>query len=574
MLQELATKHLQESQDLLDVSMSVQFGHIQCRYLVKKLETAVQSAMDSMHLFISEPVSGSEQVSVSDQVSSMDDRKFTRKWKFLIRLAMDVESFVQECCKKEYWIQAACILMNAFEHVASLSTDLDICIWSFEGTGRIMLETVLRKKLTRISDAQDRRLDAHVKLMKKAEATLQKLKSISTLEERQLAISLLGELEENLCNNTAIPDQPDELADLSFRDQVNLLKKVEAALSSDSISDPEERQLATSLVERYRAGVGSPIPDETVHSDFMRVHDSSACLNRDLENPLLGTGSFGKVNKVKWLGISAAEKTLPKGDEGKPPPDFVQEVSILARLSHPSIVRLLCYVEEEFKCSVVLELMAKDLTALITDRMERKEKKDESPFSIDEAIDIMLQTAEGMDYLHRRRVLHRDLKSQNILVKREKLEAVDAEFIHAKVADFGLSKTKERSITRNHPTWNKGTARWMAPELINLKPQLIACKDDNVLDGSAKYLPFRSDVFSFGMVCFEILTGDTPFADLTPNDVKNRLLKGDRPPLPTGCPSYLANMIKMCWRTKPEERPSFAGICRELRVMKGSLLMG
>jgi hypothetical protein len=469
-------------------------------------------------------------------------------------------------------------LMNAFEHVASLSTDLDICIWSFEGTGRIMLETGLRKKLTRISDAQDRRLDAHVKLMKEAEDTLQKLKSISTLEERQLAISLLGELEENLCNNTAIPDQPGELANLSFRDQVDLLKKVEAALSCDSISDPEERHLATSLVERYRAAVGSPVPDETVHSDFMRVHDSSACLNRDLKKPSLGRGSFGEVNEVKWLGISAAEKTIPK-DEGKPSADFVQEVSILARLSHPSIVRLLCYVEEEVKCSVVLELMAKDLTALIRDRMEGKEKKDESPFSIDEAIDIMLQTAEGMDYLHRRRVLHRDLKSQNILVKfemlkHEKLKAVDAGFIHAKVADFGLSKTKERSITWNHPTWNKGTARWMAPELINLKPQPIACKDDNVVDGSAKYLPFQSDVFSFGMVCFEILTGDTPFADLTPNDVKNILLKGDRPPLPTGCPSCLARLIKMCWRAKPEERPSSAEICRELRVMKGSLLMG
>jgi hypothetical protein len=572
LLQELATKHLQESQDLLDVeTMRVQFGHKQCRYLVERLETAVQSARHSMHLFISKPVSRSEQVSVSEQVSSMDDRKFTRKWKFLIRLAMDVKSFVQECCKKEYWIQAACILMNAFEHVASLSTDLDICIWSFEGTGRIMLETALRKKLTRISDAQDRRLDAHVKLMKKAEATLQKLKSISTLEERQLAISLLGELEENLCNNTAIPDQPDELADLSFRDEVDLLKKVEAALGSYSISDPEERQLATSLVERYRAAVGSPIPGEPVHSDFMKVHDSSACLNRDLENRWLGNGAFGEVNKVKWLGISAAEKTLPEGNEGELPIGFVQEVSILARLSHPSIVRLLCYVNEGLKCSVVLELMDRDLTGLIKE-MELN-KNGEPPFSIDEVIDIMLQTAEGMDYLHRRRVLHRDLKSQNILVKREKLEAVDAEFIRAKVADFGISKTKERSITLHHPTWNQGTTRWMAPELINLNRQKNAGNNDNEDDGFAKY-PFRSDVFSFGMVCFEILTGDMPFANLTPNEVKNRLLEGDRPPLPAGCPSYLACMIKMCWRAKPEERPSFAEICRELRVMKGSLLMG
>jgi serine/threonine protein kinase len=275
------------------------------------------------------------------------------------------------------------------------------------------------------------------------------------------------------------------------------------------------------------------------------------------------------VKKVMWLGISAAEKTLTKENDEKLPTDFVQEVSILARLSHPSIVRLLCYVNEGSKCSVVLELMDKDLHALITKRMEPKEKG-ESPFSIDEVIDIMLQTAEGMDYLYRRRVLHRDLKSKNILVK---CKEVDAEFIHVKVADFGLSKTKEKSITWHHPTWNQGTTRWMAPELIDLKRQPKAGKNDNVYDGSSNY-PFQSDVFSFGMVCFEILTGDTPFANDLPNVVSDRILKGERPTLPPGCPSCLARLIKMCWRTKPEERPSFAEICRELRVMKGSLLMG
>ena len=422
--------------------------------------------------------------------------------------------------------------------------------------------TDLRLELTRISEAQDHILRDQVNLLKRVDKVLNS-ENVSNPKALELATSLL-EFENDLVIHTN--SDKSELAKLCFCDQVNLLNTVAVALNSGIISNPEECQLATSLVDRFRAAVANPISDDN-HSGFLRVYE---CKSIKKEN-LLGKGSFGDVHEVKWLGIPAAEKTLP---EESAQVDFDQEVSILARLSHPSIVRLLCYMKERVKCSIILELMDKVLTALIKGRMKQDGSRRGFPFSATaEVVDILLQIAEGMDYLHRRRVLHRDLKSANILVKCVKL--VRVEFVHAKVADFGISKTKERSITIHHPTWNRGTTRWMAPELIRANQYQTAGNSDNNVDNGFAMYPFLSDVFSFGMVCYEILTGNIPFAVVSqPNKVKKMITEGERPPLPPHCPPGLASMTKKCWRAEPKERPSFAEICRELRLMKGSLLMG
>ena len=400
-------------------------------------------------------------------------------------------------------IQAACMLINGFEHVASLSSHLELCIWSFENSNRTILGTVLRRELGSMSDAQERRLIGQVSFMKKVVVAL-KLESLGPdLQGSELGDSLLERLEAAV-DDKPISDQRD-LAELSFRDQVDLLKKV-AALNFESIADPEERQLATSLAKRFIACVGDRV-SEKAHSDFMRVQDFSS-LKRE---KLLGKGTFGEVFKVMWLGTPAAERAvLGKGDEANSVgAEFDQEVSILAKQSHPNIVRLLGYVRGEDKCSIVLELMDEDLTELIKERVELKEKSESPnrfPFSTGEVVDIMLQIAEGMDYLQRRRVLHRDLKSGNILVQCEKLELEEGVgFVHAKakVADFGTSITKERTVTLSHPTWNTGTTRWMAPEFIKVLPRgSVACTGD----WYSEWHLFKSDVYSFGMVSYEILT--------------------------------------------------------------------
>lgn len=593
---QLAKEFLRKSQERTSGKHSngPKFNHKQCLYLVRKLETAVQSAMDCMNL----PSPNHIPLSMIN-------------WKLLVRLAMDVEIFVQNCCKDE-WIQAASMSMNAFEHVASLDSHLELCIWSNRDRKRNKLESALRRELTSISDYQERRLTRSqsldlFKLLNKMETALN-LDSISNLEERQCATSLLERLKAAMDENP-IPEIPD-LAKLSLLDQEELLRKVEAALNSEHISNPEHHQLATSLrgrlkiavsnrtphtpnlallsflkvedgrldqekssgtdlqkcqlltslLERLKAAVAKPIPDETdsAQLEFRKVDFKS--LKRE---EILGKGSAAIVYRVKWLGVYAAEKKFHPGYF----PHFNAEVLTLAKLSHPNIVPLLCYTERGSEHSMVIELMDKNLTELIEERL--KPENTRFPFSTDESVDIILQIAEGMDYLHRERILHRDLKSENILVKCVKLNGV--EFLYAKVADFNISKTKDQSITLSHPTWNRGTNRWMAPEVIRFGPPA----SENIGDWYPDWNAYKCDVYSFSMVCYEILTGHVPFLNDFPNVMKKKVLQDERPPfLPNCSPPCLRSMIQKCWRPEPMERPSFAEICRELRFMKGSLLIG
>nr|XP_024389775.1 light-sensor Protein kinase-like isoform X3 [Physcomitrium patens] len=179
---------------------------------------------------------------------------------------------------------------------------------------------------------------------------------------------------------------------------------------------------------------------------------------------------------------------------------------------------------------MVMELMDGDLCGLIQKIMAKDEHRG-SPFSMLEAVDLMLQVGRGMEYLHEMRIVHRDLKAMNILVKQVKGKDGRSWYIWAKVADFGLSKTKHNSVTYSNQTLNTGTTRWMAPEMIKESVNEGQEQVSNV-GMTAKY-PFGGDVYSFAMVCYEILTGDVPFYDIAqPNAVKRMVLKGDRPGLP------------------------------------------
>jgi serine/threonine protein kinase len=178
---------------------------------------------------------------------------------------------------------------------------------------------------------------------------------------------------------------------------------------------------------------------------------------------------------------------------------------------------------------------------------------------------------EGMHYLHNNKIVHRDLKSANVLVKL--VSAAEGEFgvdyVHARVADFGLSKIKEMSRTFSTQTLNIGTTRWMAPELYT------ASQYDhmNTSTSDVNY-PFKVDIYSFGMLCYEILTGRRPFYNITLTDLRKRVLESLRPELPEECPSILATMIKRCWEPDPSARPSFSEICEVLRYQKALLILG
>ncbi|KAG0628379.1 hypothetical protein M758_1G022600 [Ceratodon purpureus] len=284
----------------------------------------------------------------------------------------------------------------------------------------------------------------------------------------------------------------------------------------------------------------------------------------------LGKGSAGLVRKSVWFGEEVAEKTF----EGPPQLNFINEIKILAGLAHPNIVPLLGYAVDGNKCVIVMELMDGDLSSLMEERL-REHPTRKFPFTVFEAVDMMLQTAEGMLYLHENNVVHRDLKSQNILVKSR--NDIDAKYVFAKVADFGLSRTKESSTSYSNLTLNTGTTRWMAPELMIVGANDLSATT-SIYAPKLSY-PFKVDVYSFGMVCYEILTGELPFANISSCTVLRKMvLDGERPVFDgkhfDQLPQVLKQLIRLCWDAEASRRPSFVEICKGLRCLKWLLMRG
>jgi serine/threonine protein kinase len=121
-------------------------------------------------------------------------------------------------------------------------------------------------------------------------------------------------------------------------------------------------------------------------------------------------------------------------------------------------------------------------------------------------------------------------------------------------------------MTYSHQTLNVGTLRYNAPEVMRNGG------DESDPHKAAKY-PFKSDIYSFGMSCYEILTGYIPFSNVPHRELKNAILLGVRPSFPTLCPQELKTLIEACWHPNPTSRPSFTQICQTLRHLKCTLLL-
>ncbi|KAG0569143.1 hypothetical protein KC19_6G068000 [Ceratodon purpureus] len=277
----------------------------------------------------------------------------------------------------------------------------------------------------------------------------------------------------------------------------------------------------------------------------------------------LDKGSAGTVDKNKWNIIEVAVKTVNGVDRAK----FEQEAAILGMVQHPNVVRLIgCgFIEESKTGLLVMELMNLDLRKLIDSRLEEASI---SPFSPIVAIDIMLQIAQAMVYVRKHNVLHRDLKAKNILINlcnlpmhyslieshSMKLPHVQEHFV-AKLADLGLAKWQPQSS--DVFTLDLGTTRWRAPEVFKLS--------DTDLDQSYKW---PADVYSYAMMCYEVLTGKIPFQDEPSlNGLYNKIMAGKRPSfddLNMVFPEGLMDLIKICWATEPSDRPTFDDVVKKL----------
>jgi serine/threonine protein kinase len=267
---------------------------------------------------------------------------------------------------------------------------------------------------------------------------------------------------------------------------------------------------------------------------------------------LLGRGPVASVLQCEFLGLMAAAKVFrsPSVRVGQ------REAELLARLRHPNVVQFIGYAVKPNQLMIVMELMQMDLATYL-------QSQSELPLPLLLAVDIMLQLAEAMNYLHKSRMIHRDLKSYNVLINtvRSK-ESSFSPSVQVKLADFDLSKLNLYNSTFSRET--VGTRPWMAPEVY---------EDEEDEEKTVKYTK-AVDVYSFAMVFFEVLTGKVPFHDRRRTAIRQIVLKGERPILPPHdyCPEDVSALIERCWATMPEDRPQFPEICQTLWQCKARIL--
>ena len=239
----------------------------------------------------------------------------------------------------------------------------------------------------------------------------------------------------------------------------------------------------------------------------------------------IGGGGSGLVYKGRWQHTDVAIKQLHSVEfDPRAKVEFNREVSIMANLRHPNIVSLfgICF-EPEF--CIVMEFM--NGGALYNLLHSDEELNWQLRWRM--ALDI----GQGLAYLHEENIIHRDLKSLNVLLDNEK---------RAKLTDFGLSKQK----TDTAGTMTKGamgTARWMAPELLADDPQ------------DAGYTK-KSDVYSYGMILYELASRKVPFQE-DENEMKvlRKITESRRPEIPEDSPRFFDSLISRCWEQQAGYRP-------------------
>ncbi|OAY82775.1 Light-sensor Protein kinase [Ananas comosus] len=269
-------------------------------------------------------------------------------------------------------------------------------------------------------------------------------------------------------------------------------------------------------------------------------------------------GSIGQFKEVQWMGESFAVKHMIGDIE-----PLTNEIALLSSINHPNVIHYMYsfYDEEKRECFIVMELMSKDLSNHIKEICCPRRR---IPFPLLVAVDIMLQIARGMEYLHSRKIYHGDLNPSNVLVK-ARSSSPDG-YLHVKVAGFALSPMKNTTKVSTNQGANANPCIWYAPEVL---------EQEQVGEGKGSKCTEKGDVYSFSMICFELLTGKIPFEDnhLQGDKMSKNIRVGERPLFPSQTPKYLTSLTKRCWHADPAQRPTFSSICRVLRYVKRFLIM-
>ncbi|KAF6172981.1 hypothetical protein GIB67_006357 [Kingdonia uniflora] len=446
--------------------------------------------------------------------------------KDLYRIFKEAEIYLNQCLDtKDWWAKAISLSKNADcveFHVHNLLSCVPVVIEAIEIAGEIAGCDVDEMQMKRLL------------LTKKYDREWRDSKIFQWKFGKQYLVS------QDICNKMKMVWKEDRWA---------LLRTIKEKLSSDSTSlTKQEQRLAEVLLSNL---------NEAESKSGKLFPNSVLTGSKDYQvRRRLGNGR--QYKEIQWLGESFVVRHFFGEVE-----HVIPEISLLSSLVHPNVLHFLCGFSDEEKkeCFLVMELMNKDLCSYIKETCSPKRR---IPFSLPVAVDIMLQIARGMEYLHSRKIYHGDLNPSSILVKTR--SASSEGYLHAKVSGFNL----QHFNTHSSPYQN-GT---QAPAFIWYAPEVLT-EQEKPGDTCSFKRSEKADVYSFGMICFELLTGKVPFEDghLQGDKMSRNIRTGERPLFPFSSPKYLVNLTKRCWQTDPIQRPSFSSISRILRYVKRFLVM-
>ncbi|XP_017628018.1 serine/threonine-protein kinase STY17-like isoform X4 [Gossypium arboreum] len=257
----------------------------------------------------------------------------------------------------------------------------------------------------------------------------------------------------------------------------------------------------------------------------------------------IASGSYADLYRGTYCSQEVAIKVLkPEQITREMLREFSQEVYIMRKIRHKNVVQLIGACTRSPNLCIVTEFMAR---GSIYDYLH----KQRGVFKLPSLLKVALDVSKGMNYLHQNNIIHRDLKTANLLMDENQV---------VKVADFGVARVQSQSGVMTAET---GTYRWMAPEVIEHKPY-----------------DHKADVFSFGISLWEILTGELPYGLLTPLQAAVAVVqKNLRPTIPKHTHPRLRELLERCWLQDPSQRPNFSEIidilkqiAKEVKVLMGN----
>jgi len=256
----------------------------------------------------------------------------------------------------------------------------------------------------------------------------------------------------------------------------------------------------------------------------------------------IGAGGMGEVYRARdpRLGRDVAIKVLPASFSSDPDrlQRFAQEARAAAALNHPNILAIFDIGEDKGAPYVVSELLEGETL---------RERLRSGPLSIRKAIEFALQIAHGLAAAHEKGIVHRDLKPENLFVTHDN---------RVKILDFGLAK-----LTRPEENFSSGDA-----------PTMQVATDPGVVMGTVGYMSpeqvrgkpadHRSDIFAFGSILYEMLSGKRAFHGDSSADTMSAILKEDPPDLSEtarNIPPALQRIVNHCLEKNPSQRFQSAG---------------